>query len=170
MKSYMSVALVAVYLFGLIVSLNSSPISSCLPGTSGKSNAMTEAISKLENNISTCGVSKASPKPVPNVEGTAKILNGKKDDGQIICFSELKLDTEFNLRATDAWKEILDGLIKNGNSADQENNARVLLLVYTKTKLMKKVGEKKLRSEECKGIDDKLNGAIDLFIGEVKSD
>ncbi|XP_050439660.1 uncharacterized protein LOC126845139, partial [Adelges cooleyi] len=144
MKFNASVALFAVFLFGVIVSLNSSPMVPSggeTSGTSETSNSLPVAIRNYILSVLTYnrpgGIPKNEYKSITNPDFLTN-LDSLKDNSFISDYSKFLLDPEFIARVTEAQDQILLGL-KNGNSEDQDKKASDALLDIT----IKKINEKK---------------------------
>ncbi|XP_050435591.1 uncharacterized protein LOC126842591 [Adelges cooleyi] len=155
MKSNASVALFAVYLFGVIVSLNSSPMVPSggeTSGTSETSETLPVSICNYILNILTPN----RPGGIPGNEykiitdpDFLKNLDSLKDNSFISDYLKFQLDSEFIARVTEARNQIFLGL-ENGNSEDREKEARDALLDITKKKINKKKGNNKLKTLNLK--------------------
>ncbi|XP_050439658.1 uncharacterized protein LOC126845136 isoform X3 [Adelges cooleyi] len=182
MKSNASVALVAVYLFGLIVSLNSSPMGTCgskesetsdtlliplnsspmVPGggeTSEASNTLPILKHKSVNQLSKAELQ------IVTEHDFKKALAGVKNKSILSCFSKIQLDPEFVARLIDA-RNILLGCEK-GNHEDQEKNIFFSIFFVIKSKLKETLGQEKLNTKEYENIDKEIEGFIFRFIGKV---
>ncbi|XP_050439661.1 uncharacterized protein LOC126845140 [Adelges cooleyi] len=176
MKSSMIDALFAVCLFGLIVSLNSSPLG---PGggekleTSKTSNSLPKVAKKnrIRNHFSRRN-SNELPIAILNVMVLAdvvKVLEGVKYKSIKNCYSKAKLDPVFMTRLIDARNDILRGL-KVGNLKEEEKNARAALFFTIKTKLFEKLeneSKEELFNTEYPNADVEINEVIDTFIKHV---
>ncbi|XP_050435596.1 uncharacterized protein LOC126842595 [Adelges cooleyi] len=170
MKSNTSVMLFAVYLFGVIVSLNSLPM---VPGggeiSSTYDNSSTCIRNYITNILKYKTLSKLSTAELFILEDPNLLekLDSFKDNSFISDYSKFRFDPEFIARVTEAWDQVRRGLEEGNPVNDKE--AHAILLDITKKKINEKKDNNELKTLEYYAVaDHELYHPIAFFIEDVK--